>query len=207
MNSQEEHTTFDAAASLKTMQEMIQVAQKNLNYNGFLFILWGWIFFITLFVLNYLPTNLVTTVPFMKVIRSIRIILPILGIIGTLIYLFRRTKSVTTYIDISMRYIWIGALVSLTAVNLIEARVLGEINFQLQHPIFMIIIAFATVITGSLMRYKLLIIGGIVFGILAWVSSYFPMSEQLLIESLAWLIAFILPGHVLFARRNKKAHV
>ena len=67
----------------------------------------------------------------------------------------------------------------------------------------MVFIAFAIVVTGGILRYKLIIAGGIVFGLLAYVCSYLPLQEQLLVEAIAWIIAFIIPGHVLYSKRKR----
>ncbi len=86
---------------------------------------------------------------------------------------------------------------------MIQFNVLHQINFELQHPIFMVIIAFAITVTGGILRHRLIIIGGILFAALAYTASYFNLQEQLLIESFAWVIAFIIPDHILYAKREK----
>jgi branched-subunit amino acid ABC-type transport system permease component len=87
-------------------------------------------------------------------------------------------------------------------INLIQFNVLNKIYFELQHPIFMVIIAFAIVVTGGILRYKMIIIGGIVYGLLAYISSYVELPAQLLIDAIAWMIAITFPGHLLYAKRN-----
>jgi branched-subunit amino acid ABC-type transport system permease component len=67
----------------------------------------------------------------------------------------------------------------------------------------MVLMAFAVTITGGILRYRLIIIGGVVFGILALVASYLNLKEQLLVESAAWTISFIIPGHLIYANRKK----
>jgi len=90
-------------------------------------------------------------------------------------------------------------------VNLIQRNVMHQINFELQHPLFMVLTAFAITITGVILRYRLLIVGGTVFGLLALAASYLELPEQLLVESLAWLIAFIIPGHLLHVKKIKQS--
>jgi len=195
--------TFDENKSLQVIKEMIQVSQKKLKNDGILFIIWGWISFVNYFFCNYLPNFLITTHQMMQIVRFLRLALPIFGILFTLYYIFKQRKKVTTYIGITLRYVWGSLFFSMVLVNIIQFNILQKINFELQHPIFMVLIAFATVITGGILRFRLIIAGGVVFGALAYVSSYFALQEQLLIESIAWLIAFIIPGHVLYSRRKK----
>jgi hypothetical protein len=73
---------------------------------------------------------------------------------------------------------------------------------MLQHPIFMVFIAYAIVITGRILRHRLLIAGGIVFGLLAFLCSYLEINVQILVEAIAWLIAFIVPGHLMYSKRK-----
>jgi branched-subunit amino acid ABC-type transport system permease component len=88
-------------------------------------------------------------------------------------------------------------------INLIQFNVMHKIVFDMQHALFMVVTAFAIVITGGILRYKMITAGGILFAAMAYLSSYFTLNEQLLVESIAWFIAFVIPGHVLFSRRNK----
>jgi branched-subunit amino acid ABC-type transport system permease component len=67
----------------------------------------------------------------------------------------------------------------------------------------MVLMAFAVTVTGGILRYRLIIIGGVVFGLLALIASLLKLQEQLLVESVAWIISFIVPGHILYANREK----
>ena len=81
------------------------------------------------------------------------------------------------------------------------------VNFhpELQHPVFMILIAFAIVVTGLLLRYLPVLAGGIIFALLGFACSYLGLQDQWLAEALAWLIAFVIPGHIVFSRRKKQS--
>lgn len=198
---QQIETTFDEQQSLQLIKEMVQVSRKKLKNDGILFILWGWISFISYF-LEYLVQTVPHTYQFSTFKNYTTVILPIAGIIITVIYLIRKNRKVSTYIGIALRYVWIGMFVGMVLINLIQANVLHGITFELQLPIFMVLIAFALVVTGGLLRYKMIIAGGVVFGILAYLASFFSFNTQLLIDSIAWMIAFIIPGHILYAKRN-----
>ena len=198
----EEH--LDEEKSLHLIREMIQVSRNKLKNDGILFILWGWIFFINYLFLNYLPNKILLSHQLMEIIRSFRVILPVFGLIFTIYYILKQRKKAQTYIGISLRYVWISLFASMVLVNLIQMNVLHSINFELQHPIIMVLIAFAVTVTGGILRYRLIIFGGLIFGLLALAASYFELQTQLLFEAIAWLIAFIIPGHILFATRNKK---
>ncbi len=195
---------LDETQSLKVIREMIQVSRNKLKNDGILFIVWGWIFFINYLFLNYLPGKILLSHQLMEIIHSFRVILPVFGLIFTIYYILKQRKKAQTYIGISLRYVWFSLFTSMVLVNLIQMNVLHSINFELQHPIIMVLIAFAVTVTGGILRYSLIIAGGIIFGLLALAASYFELQTQLLFEAIAWLIAFIIPGHILFATRNKK---
>ena len=111
---------FNEIQSLQTIKEMIEVSHKNLQNDGILFIVWGWIYFITYFFLNYLPSVFVTTYNLMQTIRFYRVALPLFGLAFTIYYIYKRQKKVATYIGISLRYVWISLFISLVLVNLIQ---------------------------------------------------------------------------------------
>lgn len=194
--------SFDEGQSIQVIKEMIQVSQKSFKNDGILFLLWGWLMFFS-YVFDYILQNVVITLQMQKISDNLRFAITLIAIAYTLYYVFKKTKKVKTYIGISLRYVWISLIVCLSLTSMIINNVIQEFNFDLLHPIFMMFIAFAIVITGGILRYKLVIIGGIVFGVLAYACSYFNLHTQMLFEAVAWLIAFIIPGHILYANRKK----
>jgi hypothetical protein len=146
--------------------------------------------------------NIVTTYQFYKGFEYFTKGLFVFALAFTVYYIFRKSKKVTTYIGIALRYVWISLIVCLSLVNMIIFNVIHEFNAALQHPILMVFMAFAVVITGAILRYKLIILGGAVFGLLAYICTYFSIENQMLIEAVAWLIAFIIPGHYMYAKRK-----
>jgi hypothetical protein len=195
-------TSFNEDKSFDLIREMIRTSQKKLRNDGILFIVWGWINFINClseYILGF--TNAMQAQK--ATIKYAVVALMMAGLVFTFVYIYRQRQKATTYIGTSLRYVWISLFVCLVLINLVQFNVLHEINFELQHPIFMVMIAFAIVVTGGILRYKFIIGGGIIFGILALISSYLPLNHQLLLESLAWLVAFIIPGHFLYASRKK----
>ena len=204
METEEQNSDFiDEKQSLQVIREMIQVSQKKLRNDGILFIVWGWISFINYFFLEYLTSICITTHQVMQVVVPLRVILPLFGIAYTLYYILKQQKKVQTYIGISLRYVWFALFVCMVLVNLILFNVNRSINFELQHPIFMVLIAFAITVTGGIIRYRMIIAGGIIFGILALVASHLKLQDQLLTEAFAWMLAFIIPGHILYSQRKR----
>ena len=195
-------TPFNEQQSLEVISEMIKVSQKKLKNDGILFIIWGWIMFFN-YVYNYLLGFFVLTYPLKKAIDYAGVAIAIVVIAYSLYYILKQRKKVQTYVGISLRYVWFSLIACQILASMIIYNVLHVVNFELQHPIFMMFIAFSTVITGGILRYRMIIFGGIIFGLLAYACSYFSLREQLILEAIAWLIAFIVPGHLLYANRKK----
>lgn len=197
-----ESNIIDENQSFTVIKEMIAVSRIKLRQDGILFIVWGWVLFYVSFS-GFITRSIVLTYQMNRIISRLGIILGAAAALFTIYYLIKQRKKVQTYIGVSLRYVWISFFLSTVLVNLIQMNVLHSINFELQHPLFMVLMAFAVTVTGGILRHRLIIIGGAVFGALALTASYLGLQEQLLLEAVAWMIAFIVPGHILFAKRNK----
>ena len=197
-----ESNIIDENQSLTVIKEMIAVSRIKLRQDGILFIVWGWVLFYVSFS-GFITRSIVLTYQMNRIISRLGIILGAAAALFTIYYLIRQRKKVQTYIGVSLRYVWTSLFLSTVLVNLIQMNVLHGINFELQHPLFMVLMAFAVTVTGGILRHRLIIIGGAVFGALALTASYLGLKEQLLLEAVAWMIAFIVPGHILFAKCNK----
>ncbi|HBB00510.1 MAG: hypothetical protein A2W86_08540 [Bacteroidetes bacterium GWD2_45_23] len=200
--TQQTSDPFDENQSFQVIKEMIQISQKKLKNDGLLFILWGWVMFYS-GLSGYIVREVLLSHRFERFLGVFGKVFGLLVVAYTVYYIWRQRKKVQTYIGISLRYVWISMVGCFVLINLILYNVLHQVNFELQHPLFMVMMAFSVVVTGGILRYKLIIIGGILFGLIALISSYFRLSYQLLFESCAWFIAFVIPGHYLYATRKR----
>ena len=201
----EKNTGIDDMAneqqSLRIVREMIQTSKNRLRNNGILFIIWGWVLS-ALYLAMFLDRKLISGYRLNHALSIFFWVAVIGALLYTVYYVYRQRSRVQTYIGVSLRYIWISMFICLVLLNLIQFNVLHEIIFELQHPVFMVVIAFAITASGAILRYPLLIAGGIFFGAAAYISSLMPLPEQLLAEAVSWLAAFAIPGHVLYAKRK-----
>ncbi|MBN1116161.1 MAG: hypothetical protein JXA77_03085 [Bacteroidales bacterium] len=198
--------SFSEESSLNVILSMIDTTKRKLYDNGLLIILWGWMMSIS-YSWSFASRKFAIPLSMRQTFKSISIAISAAVLIYTLYVIFFSRKKVKTYISTSLKYIWFSVVACMVLINLIQFNVLHEIIFELQHPIFMVLVGFAIVATGGILRYNLLIIGGIVFGLLAFLSSYLPLAEQLLVESIAWIVSFAIPGHIFYSKREKTDHV
>jgi hypothetical protein len=200
--TENENEKLDQSQSLQVIREMIEVSRKKLQNDGILFILWGWALCYSA-MSRFLISKVLLSNMQVRSLKYTDLILTVGVLVYTVYYLVKQRKNVQTYIGISLRWVWFSAVGCLVLINLIQGNILHHINFDLQHPIFMVVIAFAVVVTGVILRYRLMIMMGILFGLMAYFSSFFELHLQLLFEAIAWFLAFCLPGHILYAMKNR----
>jgi hypothetical protein len=191
----------DENPSIRIIREMIKVSQKKLRRDSILFVIWGWVFTISN-IFNFISGKAVLTHLLKKTMSYLSYATGIVALAFTIYYIYRQRMKVQTYIGTSIRYIWIAMIFCMVFINLIQGNVLHKIVFELQHPVFMIVIAFTIFSTGAILRYRLIMAGGILFAIIAYLASYLTLNNQLLAEAAAWFSAFVIPGHILYAKRN-----
>lgn len=199
-HSDTEH--FDENQSLRIIQEMIQLSKKRLRNDGILLLVWGYAASLPALI-NYFKEILFLPNRVMHILKFADPVLPILALAFTLFYLYHQNKKATTYMGTSLRYVWISLLGCMVLTNLILHNVTHEVNFTLQHPIFMVLTAFTIVVTGVILRYRLIILGGIVFGLLAYFASFLSLHDQFILDGIGWFVALAIPGHILYYKRNK----
>jgi hypothetical protein len=193
---------FDEKQSLQVIQEMIQLSQRKIKSDGILLIVWGYAASLPSLI-KYFKEILFLPNRVMFLLKFVDPVLPLLAFAFTIYYILRERKKVTTYIGTSLRYVWISLFGCMVLVNLILYNVTHEVNFTLQHPLFMVLTAFAILVTGVILRFKPIILGGIIFGTLAYFASFLILHDQLLLDGIGWFLALVIPGHIMYFKREK----
>jgi hypothetical protein len=118
-----------------------------------------------------------------------------LGVVISIIYGRRQKKieTVRTYVDEFMGYLWgaFGAGLFLTL------AFQGKLGPEAVYPFVLILYGIATFVSGGVLRFKPLIFGGVCCWVLSAVSIFLPFEYQLLALSLAVLLSYVIPGHLL----------
>lgn len=188
---------FSPQESLALIQAMISKTKDSFADNTFYFLFWGWLVFgcclvsYSLKVLLHYPNH-----------YFIWWLMPVGGVI-TWIYGRRqsRKEKVRSFVDEALGHIWLG--VGLAFFVLVLVNILGEQTWQTAFTYYILLYAIGTFVTGNLIRFKPLIIGGLINFVLAVVSIRFWYDDQLLVGALAVLTSYIIPGHLLRARLQK----
>jgi hypothetical protein len=184
--------------SLRLITEMIQTAKEGLRDNGFFYLFWGWLIFIasmSQYLLLVILKSAYNGIPWL-------ILMP-LGCIVSVVYGVRkkRARRVKTYLDQFMGYALISFLVSLFTVLFYMAY---TENPRMAYPLILMVYGAWLFISGGALKFKPLLLGGVINWILSIVCMFVVFQSQLLLLALAVLLGYIIPGHMLKASYNKQ---
>ena len=177
--------------SLDIITGMIKQAKGNMRANSFYFLLWGWVVSIAsvgMFVLIRLEYE--------KPWLIWLITIPTWMITLYTIYRKERRSSKTTHFDIITTALWISyGIIIFTFVFFME-----QINYNMM-PIILIITAVPVTVSGVMLKFRLMIFGGVTFW-LAGILCFLVASDiQFLVGAGAIVLGYLVPGYAL---RNKR---
>ncbi len=175
--------------SLQIIKQMVDKAKGNVGDDAIFYLLWGWLVLISSiihFTLSYMGYP------------NFWIVWPVLmtagGIASAVIGAKKSKKHPTKgYIDKLMGYLWGGFVITLLIV-LTQARLFG---WNYAYAIMISLYGLATFISGGVLSFKPLIIGGISAWILSIISFYVPMNWVVLLLGLSMITSYLIPGYML----------
>jgi len=180
--------------SLALIQSMLKTVKEEIDDDSFSYLFWGWMVFtasMTQFILIQMNVE-------MNYLGWL-ILMPAGGIISAIHGRNKdKKKRVHTYIDEMMKYVLIAFLVSLFIILFFMWKLqLGT------YPMIMIVYGIWLFISGGSLRFKPIIIGGIVNWMLAIISFFYDFNIQLLLLAAAVLLGYIIPGYMLKRKFSK----
>jgi hypothetical protein len=187
---------FSPQESLRLIQSMISKTKEDMSDNGIYFLVWGWLTFIACtgqFILKHIYN-------YEKHYQVWWLI--VIGVVFSVYYGAKEEKrqKVKTYIGDSIKYLWIGMGISYFVLSIILSRTgWGTVVF----PFFIMMYGLGTFVSGSILRFRPLIIGGIAAWALAIGAGYVEYDYQMLFGAAAILISYIIPAYML---RYKNRH-
>jgi hypothetical protein len=194
----EKDTSFSHTESLALIESMINRAANRFNEDGFMYLLWGWVVLlcsIAQFILlriHYEKHYLVWIVTWFAVIYQIFFLRK-----------KRKKKAVRTYTDDIIRYVWITFVVIMFLVGFLVATIQGHEYYKMIDPLFLAMYGMPTFLSGIILRFKPLILGGICCWLLSVLSTFIPGDFQVLLISMAMIVAWIIPGYLLRLKFKK----
>ena len=195
MNHAENDMT--GSESLSIISSMINNARNRISETGHLYLLWGIVIFvccITQFImLHFFNNNNTYYIWYTTWVVALY----------QFYYLFKKRKKekVKTYTDEIIGYVWITFMVCsfILIYILIKNHVFIAIN-----PVVLVMYGMPTFLSGVILRFKPLRIGGVLCWLLSFVALFTSYEYQLLLLSLAVIIAWIIPGFLLRSKYKKE---
>lgn len=197
----EKEPEFSRADSLATIQEMINVAKNRFGENGHLYLVWGWVVFfcsIAQFILDYFIHY---SKPYL-VWTSCWVVL-----IYQVIYLMRkyRHNKVRTYTGDIVGYVWLVFVILMFLFIFLFRQVIGNETDKLIGPVLLALYGMPTFLSGIILRFKPLRLGGISCWVLSVLAVYVSDDFGILLLSMAMAFAWIIPGYLLRSKYRKEA--
>jgi hypothetical protein len=183
----QEPDTLTAEQSLDLIAQMIRQAKGNVQRNNFYFLFWGWVIVIanigmyTLIQLDYERPYIVwlITIP---------------AWVFTLFKAFRQQKSktITSHFDRISGFLWLSYGITIFVLVFFGSK----INFQL-NPIILLVSAIPTIVSGTILNFRPLIIGGITFWLSGVVGFLVEVETQPLVGAVGIICGYLIPGYLL----------
>jgi hypothetical protein len=185
----DEDKAITAEESLALIRSMIETTRHSISDSSHYFLLWGWAVFMGC-VLQYV---LMTVVNYHHHYYAWFITPVALIFHAFFIARDRKKQRVKTFINDANGYLWTVIGLSFFVMSFIFSK----IGWQYCFPFYILIYGIGTFVSGNLIQFKPLVVGGIINLVLAIITVYLPYDVQMLMTALAILLSYIIPGYML----------
>lgn len=185
--------TLTPQESLNVIAEAITKTKENFQENSFGFLLWGWLIAtasIACFILHQYTQFQYYFIPFP--------ILAAIGIISTIIFLKRKNSAST----LSYTSYFINKMWTVLGLGFITVVFINVSQGNMPFTYTLLIAGIGTLISGLVMKFQPLVIGGILFLASAIASIYISDDYKPLLHGIAVVTGYLIPGYLL---KNSKA--
>ncbi len=187
------HNELTEKESLELITSMIQQTKNNYKQEGsFYFLLWGWVIMLANFSHYYLAVH--TSYPHPYVVWLIT--LP--AAVVTIVFSVRsaRKARVVSHLDRLYGRVWMGVAVGIVIVLVF----MKDVNYM-HNAIIILLSGIGTYLSGSILKFKPLIYGGIVLMVASMVAFNVSVADQYLVGGISIFAGYLIPGYLL---RNKE---
>lgn len=179
--------------SIDIINKIIESTKVKVRKNAYYFLLWGWITLIAC-LLHYIffKFSLIE-----KPHQAWWVV--VVGIVLTLIYNFKRSKDDEpfTHLNKVLAITWLAFFICYMIVILY----LREFNYKVFQLIF-ILAGYATFVSGMILKFKPVLVGGIIFWLGCIISFYLSFENQLLISMPIIIFGYLVPGYLLKRKKD-----
>lgn len=182
--------TLNSQESLEIISNMITKTKMNIRQGVFHLIFWGWLIVICSLAEYFLYTFTSLENPWLVWLLTIP------GVFVSLIYGFVKGNKQKVYTYAERIYMWVWLAFLLTAIILFVF--LGfENRMYAVGPYILILAALATFISGIVIRFRPLVIGGISIWFFALIAFFAGPAISPLAVTAAIITGYLIPGYML----------
>ncbi|MFT3884301.1 MAG: hypothetical protein QM724_02380 [Flavobacteriales bacterium] len=177
------------AQSLKLIEEMIGQAKRSFHRQSYYFLLWGVLLIVAMLfnyvmVLNGSPNG--------------GFAWPAVGVLGGILSFIHgsregRRTHVATMMDRVIMWLWMAFVATLLITMIASA----SSDHTMPMGSILVLTGLPTVTTGQLMRFRPLILGGVLFWVLGAVCYFVPQTVMVWLYIGAMVFGYLLPGLML----------
>lgn len=179
--------------SLKIISEMINKTKVNIRQSSFHLLFWGWLI-AACSLSEYLLFKLTD---FATPWYVWFLVIP--GVFVSMIYGFVKGRKETVYTYATSLYVWnwMGFLLA----SIVLFIILKD-NLQSVGPFILLLAGYPTFVSGLILKFRPLMIGGVVFWLLTLVARFAGPDISMLAMPVAIIIGYLIPGYLLKRRTN-----
>ncbi len=195
-------TTFNEQDSIRVITEMIENSKSNLKDNSFFYLLWGWLVLIASvsnFVLLKMGYYELSWIPWAVLMSGGGIVSGIAG------HRLGKKAKAKTMFDTTMSFLWGGFVITLFIILFTAGS--GNISWKASNVLIIALYGLGTFVSGGLLKFKPLIIGGILSWAIAIATLFTPEIYSLLMVGLSIVVAYLIPGYMLKSKEKSQGHV
>jgi len=186
-------TKLTELESLKIIHEMIATSKNRLKNNSFFYLLWGWLVLIAS-ISHYVLLRIhvdhhYAYLPWPILMMAGAIVSVIAGIrIG-------KREKVISHIYKMIMLLWWGFCFTLLVVLVMAS--FQKLSWSSTYAFIIALYGLGTFVSGGILKFKPLIIGGIISWIMSVLALFVEPINILLVMALSIVIAYLIPGYML----------
>ena len=186
---------FDPEESLAIIRTMIEATKASIKDSSHYFLLWGWATMIGC-IIQYVLMNIVHYKH-----HYYAWFITLVALVIHFVFIIRdsKTESVKTYISQANSYLWMAIGFSF----MVLAFIFSRIGWQYSFPFYILFYGLGTSVSGALLQFKPMVLGGASCFVFAAVAAYIPYDLQILLTAFAILVSYIIPGYLLRLRHRQ----
>lgn len=176
---------------LDVIFKMIENSRTQIRENAFFYLLWGWLVLIasllhfTLMKMGYYHSFIAW-----PIIMTIGMVVSVIAGIR-----LGKRSGYRTHIDTAIIYLWYGFF--FTILVILAFAIGGKISWEISSPLIISLYGLGTFVSGGILRFKPLIIGGVSCWVIALMAFIVPGEYIMLLVAFSIIIAYLIPGYLL----------